>query len=147
MNITGYRSARGLSQAKFGQQNEDGASIDAWRHYDSRELFLRSPRCSPKGPVSPSESQFDETMWRHFLLMPPGKKTKNMLACVFTVANVLGTCHLYHCSLLIYRLLVAKFGYVIWIWPQNWQQNTSSDTFAVQGVYPTQPHLLLPVWK
>ena len=29
---------------------------------------------------------------------------QNMLACVFTVANVLGTCHWYHCSLLIYRL-------------------------------------------
>ena len=31
-------------------------------------------------------------MWRHHcLLMPPGKKTKNTLACVFTVANVLGS--------------------------------------------------------
>ena len=54
------------------------------------------------GPVSPSKSQFAETMRRHSLLMPPGKKTKNTLACVFTVANVLGTCHWYHCSLLIY---------------------------------------------
>ena len=36
--------------------------------------------------------------------MPPGKKTKNTLAYVFTVANVLGTCQrLYHCPLLIYR--------------------------------------------
>ena len=35
--------------------------------------------------------QFAETMWRHSLLMPPVKKTKNTLACVglFTVANVL----------------------------------------------------------
>ena len=44
------------------------------------------------GPVPPSKSQFAETMWCHSLLMPPGKKTKNTLACVFTVANVLGTC-------------------------------------------------------
>ena len=36
-----------------------------------------------------SKWQFAETMWRHSLLMPPGKKTKNTLACVFTVANVL----------------------------------------------------------
>ena len=28
--------------------------------------------------------------------MPPGKKTKNTLACVFTVANVLGTWERYH---------------------------------------------------
>ena len=35
--------------------------------------------------------------------MPPGKKTKNTLACVFTVANVLGTCQRYHRPLLIYR--------------------------------------------
>ena len=35
--------------------------------------------------------------------MPPGKKTKNTLACVFTVANVLGTWERYHRPLLIYR--------------------------------------------
>ena len=43
------------------------------------------------------------TICRHSLLMPPGKKTKNTLACVFTVANVLGTWERYHCPLLIYR--------------------------------------------
>ena len=51
-----------------------------------------------------SKSQFTETMWRHSLLMPPGKKTKNTLACVFTVANVLGTWQRHHRPLLIYRL-------------------------------------------
>ena len=39
--------------------------------------------------------------------MPPGKKTKNTLACVFTVANVLGTCRWYHCSILIAK---SDFG-------------------------------------
>ena len=33
--------SRDLSQPKFGQQNEDGASRDAWGHYDSRELLLQ----------------------------------------------------------------------------------------------------------
>ena len=42
--------------------------------------------------------------------MPPGKKTKNTLACVFIVANVLGMCHWYHCSLLIYRFLKLLQG-------------------------------------
>ena len=37
--------------------------------------------------------------------MPPGKKTKNTLACVFTVANVLGTWQRYHRPLLIYRYI------------------------------------------
>ena len=48
-------------------------------------------------------------MWRHSLLTPPGKKTNNTLACVFTVANVLGTCQRYHYSLLIYRYLELLF--------------------------------------
>ena len=59
-------------------------SRDAWRHYDSRELFLVSPGF-PERPVNtrywqgkfPSKSQFAETMWRHSLLMPPVNKTKN----------------------------------------------------------------------
>ena len=92
-------SARGLWQPKFGQQNEDDASRDTWRHYDSWAIFAVSQMFPEKpvnigtiGKVSPSKSQFAETMWRHSLLMPPGKKTKNTLACVFTVANVLGTC-------------------------------------------------------
>ena len=37
--------------------------------------------------------------------MPPGKKTKNTLACVLTVANVLGTCQRYHWPLLVYRFV------------------------------------------
>ena len=102
---------RDLSQPKFGQQNKDGASRDAWRHYDSRELFVAVFQVFPErpvnigtiGPVSPSKSQFAETMWRHSLLMPPGKKTKNTLAYVFTVANVLETWERYHRPLLIYR--------------------------------------------
>ena len=58
MNIMGYTSARGLSQAKFGQQNEYGTSRDAQRHYDSRELFLfpeRPVNIGTIGPVSPSK--------------------------------------------------------------------------------------------
>ena len=36
------------------------------------------------GKGSLSKSQFAETMWRHSLLMPPGKKTTNTLACVYS---------------------------------------------------------------
>ena len=42
--------------------------------------------------------------------MPPGKKTKNTLACVFTVANVLGTWEMYRRPLLIYRLQMVLSG-------------------------------------
>ena len=70
-----------------------------------------SSQVFPERPVNtrywqgkfPSKPQFAETMWRHSLLMPPGKKTKNTSACVFTVANVLGTWGRYHHPLLIYR--------------------------------------------
>ena len=39
--------------------------------------------------------------------MPPSKKTKNTLACVFTVANVLGTWERYQRPLLIYRYFTS----------------------------------------
>ena len=56
------------------------------------------------GKIFPSKSQFAETMWRQSLLMPPGKKTKNTLACVFAGANVLGTPKRDNRSVLIYML-------------------------------------------
>ena len=72
--LRGFRY-RGLSRPKFGQQNEDGASVPAdirlTSTYDCRELFLRSPtQVFPERPVnigtigkvSPSKSQFAETM-------------------------------------------------------------------------------------
>ena len=82
---------------KFGQQNDDDASRDGWRHYDSRVLFMVS-QGFPKpiniiyrqGFPSEAQSQFAKTMWRHPLLMLRGKKTKKTLAYVFAGANVLG---------------------------------------------------------
>ena len=77
----------------------------------TRKLFFAVSQVFPERPVnictiglvSPSKSQFAKTICRHSLLMPPGKKTKNTLACVFTVTNVLGTWERYHRPLLIYR--------------------------------------------
>ena len=86
-------SARGLLQPKFGQQNEDGTSMDARRYYDSRELFL----------VSPGVPRKDRKHYTMPLLMPPGKKTKKTLACVFAGANVLGMQKRDNRPILIYR--------------------------------------------
>ena len=122
-------SARGLSQPKFGQQNEDGTSVPAEMPDVIMTLvsyFCGLPGwlvgllgfigvywgglpCVPWkarkhwydiGKVSPSKSQFAETMSWHSLLMPPGKKT---LACVFAGANVLGRGKRDYHSVLIYR--------------------------------------------
>ena len=67
-------------------------------------------RRSPKGPYTLALSGLFRSQSHNLpkqgdatLNTPPGKKTKNTLACVFTVANVLGTCHWYHRSLVIYR--------------------------------------------
>ena len=80
-------SARGLSQPKLGQENEDGASVPA--ETPGVIMILVSyfcglpgvPRKGRKhwydiGKVSPLKSQFAKTMWRHSLLMPPGKKAR-----------------------------------------------------------------------
>ena len=104
-------STRGLSQAKFVQQR---CLMSLWLPW----AIFGLPRCSPKDPWTldwqgkfPSKSQFAERMWRHSLLMPPGKKTNNMLACVFTVANVLGTWERYHRPLLIYRCMYVYMSF------------------------------------
>ena len=67
------------------------------------ELILRSPRSCTKGaftrtlqlqgfPIKVTICRNKVTPLFDFgASMPPGKKTKNTLACVFTVANVLGT--------------------------------------------------------
>ena len=108
-------STRGLLQPKFGQQNEDGTSVPA----DMPDVIMTLvsyfcglpglPRKARKhyndiGKVPLSKLQFAETMWRYSLLMPPGKKTKKTLACVFAGANVLETCERDHHPVLIYRL-------------------------------------------
>ena len=72
--------------------------------------YFWSPQVFPERPVNtrywpgkfPSKSQFAETMHVTPLLnlvIAPGKKTKNTLACVFTVANVLGTWERYMCTI------------------------------------------------
>ena len=61
----------------------------------------------PERPVNITKTRqglpIKVTICQNSLLMPPGKKRKNTLACVFTVANVLGACQRYHRLLLIYR--------------------------------------------
>ena len=92
---TGFSSRASPSGFPLGGFcSPSSASRGVWRHYYSRELFLVSP-VFPERPMNtrywqskfPSKSQFAERMWRHSLLMPPGKKTKNTLACVFTVVK------------------------------------------------------------
>ena len=75
-------STRGLSQPQFGQQRR---LTSLWLPWAIFGFWLDI------GKVNSPQSQFAETMWRHSLLLPPGKKTKNTLACIFTVGNVLGT--------------------------------------------------------
>ena len=63
--------------------------------------------------------------------MPPGKKTKNTLACVFTVANVLGTWERYHCPLLIFRFTLSKSEPVDFIGVDHRSLCLSVQTFLI----------------
>ena len=79
MNITGHTYIPTYTFGVSTREHSDTPDVIM------TELFLRSPRSCPKGTGhykgSLSKSQFAETMWRHSLRMPPGKKTKKTLAC------------------------------------------------------------------
>ena len=72
--------------------------------------YFWSPQVFPERPVNigkviPLKVPICRNNVMHSLLMPPGKKTKKTLACVFAGANVLGTGKRDNRLVLIYRLL------------------------------------------
>ena len=125
MNITGPFAAQVRpAERRWRQQRRPTSLWLSWAIFAVSQVFPKRPvNIGTIWLVSPSKSQFAETIWRHSLLMPPSKKTKNTLACVFTVANVLGTWERYHRPLLIYRL----FSIIYLFYPKCWIGLSSLD--------------------